>query len=122
MFGRKKKELEHQVLHIDSEIGNVMDMSSFIYDNQDVVFCFTRYKRIFTPYEEDKKFVDESIFEDTIRGYIRSAVDLGYDYLLEVEQVAIEFDGSIHELGIKEYIHLGDCKMSLYVNLEESAE
>lgn len=122
MFGRKKKELEHQVLHIDSEIGNVVDMSSFIYDNQDVVFCFTRYKRIFTPYEEDKKFVDESIFEDTIRGYIRSAVDLGYDYLLEVEQVAIEFDGSIHELGVTEYIHLGDCKMSLYVNLEESVE
>lgn len=108
-----------QTNDIDIDHYNTYDMNSFIYDNQDVVFCFRPIKQEFTPYEVEKAFSDESIYEDTIFGRITGAVDLGYDYLLEVKVVNVDELGCIEESNITEYIHLGQCKMTLYENLED---
>lgn len=115
MSSRKSNDL-------DMEHYNTYDMSSFIYDNQDVIFHFRPYKQVYTPYEVEKAFSDETMFEDTIYGRIIGAVDLGYDYLLEIKVVYVDADGCVEESNKTEYIHLGQCKMTLYENLEEGVE
>ena len=64
------------------------DMETFIHDFSDKLIRFWVYKKVFTPYEVDKKFIDQSDFESSTAtfGYIRVAVNLGGgDYLLGIE-------------------------------------
>ena len=115
MSSRKQNDL-------DVDHHKTYDMSEFIYDNQDVVFCFRPVRKQFTPYEVEKAFSDESIYEDTIHGRILGAVDLGYDYLLEIKVVFVDADGCIEETNITEYLHLSDCRMTMYEYPEEGLE
>lgn len=61
------------------------DMHTFLLDNVGRVYRYWVYRRMFTPYEQQRAFSDESFFEDTTARYgiISEAVDLGGgDYLL----------------------------------------
>lgn len=41
------------------------DLDTWMHDNSDErIFRVWKYKRVFTPYEQDKKFIDESVYED----------------------------------------------------------
>lgn len=43
----------------------VTDLETFIHDiGEDTIFRMYKYRRLFTPYEQDKKFSDESFFEN----------------------------------------------------------
>ena len=65
------------------------DMETFILDNQDKIFRYYKYVRVWTPYELDKKYSDESIFENGGYAefvYIRQAIELpDGDVLLKME-------------------------------------
>lgn len=65
------------------------DMETFIVDNQDKIFRYYKYKRVWTPFELDKKYSDESIFENGEYAefvYIRQAIELpDEDVLLKLE-------------------------------------
>ena len=52
--------------------------ANFMYDNWNTVFRYLIYKRQYTPYEQDKKFTDESIYEDIFykEAYIRHCIYL----------------------------------------------
>lgn len=54
-----------------------MDMETFVLDYKDKVFTVLVYKHMFTPYEMDKKFQDETIYEDSFDAKIEHSVDLG---------------------------------------------
>lgn len=42
------------------------DFETFMHDvGEDRVFRMLEYKKIFTPYEQDKKFIDQSVYTDT---------------------------------------------------------
>jgi hypothetical protein len=60
-------------------------METWLVDNESRIFRFLVYRKIFTPYEQERKYIDESQFEDTYYSYgqIEEAVDLGNgDWLL----------------------------------------
>ena len=65
------------------------DIDTFIQDNAQKIFRYCKYKKVFTPYEQDNKFIDESIFEDggyVNFGYIRQGIELpDGDVLLKIE-------------------------------------
>ena len=54
-------------------------MAEWVADNVGGVFRFLTYRRMFTPYEIEQKFMDESQFEDIHYdfGILQEAVDLG---------------------------------------------
>ena len=57
----------------------ITDMETWLMDNDHRIFRYLVYRRMFTPYEQEKKFVDESEFQDNHYnfGFIEEAIDLG---------------------------------------------
>ena len=65
-------------------------IKEFLHENKDRVYHFWVYKRMFTPYEQDKKFTDESVYEDdhAMLGYIRESILLpDGDLLLGINEI-----------------------------------
>lgn len=90
----------------------MIDLETFILDNKDTIFRISRYKKIFTPHEEEKKYIDESIYEDSYFGKITKAIEVKDDVLLEIELVYEEDDGEIKSLGITYYELLKNIHIS----------
>ena len=65
------------------------DFDTFLLDNQDKIFRYYKYKKVWTQFELDKKYSDESIFENGEYAefvYIRQAIELpDGDVLLKLE-------------------------------------
>ena len=69
---------------------NFDQIKKYFEDNKDKVFRYVIYKRMFTPYEQDKKFSDASIYEDDFFTHckIKNVLPLGEDdFILEAERV-----------------------------------
>ena len=54
------------------------DFTTFMLDNLEVEFRYLVKKHIFTPYEQDKKFRDESIYQGINYNYAYIFNDNGY--------------------------------------------
>jgi len=56
----------------------VTDFETWLHDNSDRIYRYWVYKKMFTPYEQDQKFIDESCFVDNKceYGIIREAIEL----------------------------------------------
>lgn len=67
----------------------VNNFEEFIHLNQNEIFRIAIYKRIFTPYEIENKFVDESIYEEYKCVKIQQLFKLDNDYLLGCQEVDI---------------------------------
>lgn len=88
------------------------DMETWFCDNSDRIYRFVVYKKLFTPYEQDKKFMDESQFEDTHYrfGFIEEAVDLGHgEWLLGFREI---IEGDV--LDRINYFRLSDIQLSFF--------
>lgn len=90
---------------------DITNIGTFIMDNENVIFSISVYKRLFTPYEEDKKFSDESIFQDSFDCKLISAIDTGGDILLKVRRCWEEYDELVFS-NMYEYYSLMDIKLS----------
>ena len=57
----------------------VTDMETFALDNRDTIYRLLVYRRMFTPHEQDMKYIDESYYEDDYFsfGYLEDIIDLG---------------------------------------------
>lgn len=87
------------------------DMETWWLDNKERIYRFVVYKKLFTPYEQEHKFMDESQFEDDhFRfGFIEEAIELGHgEWLLGFREVEDEVSKSIS------YFKLSDIQLSLY--------
>lgn len=67
----------------------VNNFEEFIRLNHNEIFRIAIYKRIFTPYEIENKFVDESIYEEYKCVKIQQLFKLDNDYLLGCQEVDI---------------------------------
>ena len=88
------------------------DMETWFCDNSDRIYRFVVYKKLFTPYEQDKKFMDESQFEDTHYrfGFIEEAVDIGSgEWLLGFREI---IEGDV--LDRINYFKLSDIQLSFF--------
>lgn len=90
------------------------DFTTWMLDNDNRLYRYWVFKRMFTPDEQDGKYVDQSCFEsDTCYlGYIVEAVELpDGDVLLGFEPsdlIGTQFEGAIHYYKLSE-IRLEYC-------------
>ena len=87
------------------------DMETWFSDNSDRIYRFVVYKKLFTPYEQEHKFMDESQFEDThFRfGFIEEAIELGNgEWLLGFREI---IDGDVCDIN---YFKLSDIQLSYF--------
>lgn len=87
------------------------DMETWFSDNSDRIYRFVVYKKLFTPYEQEQKFSDESQFEDTHYrfGFIEEAIELGHgEWLLGLREI---IDGEVYDIN---YFKLSDIQLSYF--------
>ena len=62
-----------------AEVQMVKDMKTWVEENKDTVFRYVVYRRMWTPYEMEHKFSDESEYRDIMYsfGKIVDVIDLG---------------------------------------------
>lgn len=87
------------------------DMETWFSDNSDRIYRFMVYKKLFTPYEQEQKFSDESQFEDTHYrfGFIEEAIELGHgEWLLGLREI---IDGEVYDIN---YFKLSDIQLSYF--------
>lgn len=92
---------------------NVTDLKTWIQDNKDRIFRILHYKKVFTPYEQENAFMDESEYEDNGEYqfcFIREAVSTGgNDWLIGYQPIYLD-DGEVS--GRIEYARLSDIRLS----------
>ena len=88
------------------------DMLTWSSNYNDRIYRFVVYKKLFTPYEQERKFSDESQFEDTHYrfGFIAEVIELGNgEWLLGFREVV--------ECNVCDYISyfkLSDIQLSYF--------
>lgn len=67
----------------------ITDFETWLLDYGDRLYRYLVYKRMFTPYEQQNAFEDESEYEDTHYELcqIAEAIDLGGDWLLGLRTI-----------------------------------
>lgn len=93
-------------------------LPDFLKVNENVVFRFWVYRRVYTPYEEKNAFSDESIFESSHAnfGVIRECISIGGgDFLLGIQLVYDEdFDVDNPEYDQLEYYKLSEIRLGYH--------
>ncbi|MBO5037733.1 MAG: hypothetical protein J6D42_11725 [Clostridia bacterium] len=91
----------------------ITDMETWVHDNEDRIYRYLIYKKVFTPYEQQSAFIDESIYENSghyTLGKLTEAIDLGNDWLLGFR--TISDDGRIS--GILEFVKLSEIRLEVF--------
>ena len=48
-----------------------LDIQTYVRNNQDTIYRLWKYKKIFTPYEINGRFKDESIYEEDVCTFVK---------------------------------------------------
>lgn len=89
----------------------VTDMLTWLLDNSERIFRYQVYRRLFTPFEQQQAYMDETQFESTHYsfGIIEEAIDLGNgEWLIGIREI-VE-DEVTDTVG---FHRLSDIKLSL---------
>ncbi len=92
----------------------VFDFSDWLINKRDRVFAYQVYRRMFTPYEQEEKFEDESEFTDIHfqPARIVEAVELGNgDWLIGFHNL---YDDGDNDPGDVYYYRLSDINLFTY--------
>lgn len=95
----------------------IKPVADFFNGNKDTIFRMQVYKRLYTPYEIEKKFMDETQFEDEwMQVCICSVYELpDKDILLGVRRIYEEDDWYLQENEwIIDYYKLSEIRLSYY--------
>lgn len=95
----------------------ITDMETWLLGYGDRVYRYLVYRKVYTPYEEQQAFSDESQYEDshytTCR--IEEAIDLGSgEWLLGL----MELDEDLEDTGVVTYLKLSEIRL---VRFEEDS-
>lgn len=87
---------------------------TWLIDFGDRVYRYWVYRRGFTPYEQEEKFEDESMFEDPqcSFGFIREAINLGNDWLLGIQEVYPDIPASYKAHQHFQYYKLSEIRLA----------
>ncbi len=92
----------------------ITDLETWLLDEGDKLYRFLVYKRLFTPYEQEHAFMDESIYEDHHYSLCRieQAIDLGSgEWLLGLRKID-ELTGE--DADIIEYYRLSEIRLARF--------
>lgn len=98
------------------------DFNAFIKAHEGEVFRYWIYRRVFTPYEQNQCFMDESVFEDSHAnvGVIKECVPLGNgDFLLGFQPVDDCDPYNITTLDFIEYCKLSEIRLNRLIENNE---
>lgn len=98
------------------------DFDTFIHDiGEDRIFQMLVFKKIFTPYEQDRKFINESKYtSDSYRDIkIREIIMLPNDILLGIQELYDDYEELEEENYTIEYYKLSDIELSYNKNREK---
>lgn len=90
----------------------ITDMETWRTDESETIYRILVYRRMFTPYEQQCAFSDESHYEDSYYqfGMIRDAIDLGAgNWMIGFEEI-IEGEFS----GVITYYNLSEIRLSKF--------
>ncbi len=88
----------------------ITDVETWLLDESERVYRFLVYRRLFTPYEQQQAFCDESQFESDYYsfGIIEEAMDLSIgDWLLGIREI---IDGELSDELV--YYRLSEIRLS----------
>lgn len=91
----------------------ITDMETWLLDEGDRLYRYLVYKKLFTPYEQQHAFEDESVYENYHYGLcqITEAIDLGNgDWLLGLR--TIDDDGKVY--GMIHYYKLSEIRLAFF--------
>lgn len=95
----------------------IISFADFLAEHREDIFAFWVYRRIYTPYEQQQAFTDESLFEDNGAVYakITECASIGdHDFLLGM-QIVIDPDCDEIQLCDKtEYYRLSEIRLKLH--------
>ena len=92
-------------------------MTDFLEKNGNRVIRFWVYKRLFTPLEQDKKYIDQGCFEDNESrvGVIREVITLpDNDLLLGIAELCEDINDLLSDLRCLEYFRLSELRISFF--------
>lgn len=92
------------------------DMLAFVKAHENDLFMCWVYRKLFTPYEQQQAFMDESVFEDSHATlcYIRECVQLeNGDFLIGLQSTDDPRDFPNPKLYNVEYYKLSEVRLSL---------
>lgn len=96
------------------------DIWKFFQATEERIFRFWVYRRLFTPLEQEKKYMDQSQYEETHAhfGIVREVIPLpDGDVLLGFAQLYDDFaDLSNEESQSLEYYRLSEIRLAYYLN------
>ena len=93
----------------------ITDFETWLLDYGDRLYRYLVYKKMFTPYEQQQAFEDESVYEDYHYELcqIAEAIDLGNgDWMLGLRTV--DDDGKVY--GMIRYYKLSEIRLALFEN------
>ena len=92
------------------------NIGTWVRDNEDVIYRFLVYKRMFTPKEMKECYSDESVYEDDYYKCckITDVIEVPNDVLLELLIMSNDGIDDIHSLNTYEYHKLSDIKLSRF--------
>lgn len=97
---------------------DITNIGTWFHGKEGSIFRFLIYKKMYTPYEKDKKFIDESEYENG--GYYRfgiitNVIEIPSDILLEIEEMTESDDDETFEsLDKKVYFKLSDIRLEYW--------
>lgn len=107
----------------------MIDLETWISDNSDKFYSVKKYMKVYTPYEYDKKYSDETRYEWEKTCKIKEAIEIPNDVLLGLQEYFDEYvtlsDNTI-DYGIKEafggllYVRLSDVVIEEIIDEENN--
>lgn len=74
----------------------ITDIGTFLLDNSDYIYRMWVYKKVWTPYEMEKKYMDESVYEESQATMVKitNAFEVPGDVMLELQDMDFLEDGT----------------------------
>ena len=98
-----------------------LDIQTYVRNNQDTIYRLWKYKKVFTPYEIDSRFEDESIFEEDTCEFVKieEVICLPNDVLIKFRVMLENFvcddeEKNFMDGGFYIFERLSDIKLSEY--------
>lgn len=94
---------------------SISDIGTWINDNRDKVYRISEYKKMFTPYEVENKFMDEDVYENTYEDVsIVDAYEIPNDVLLKLLIIKDNDDEDDDFGNVYLYKRLSDVRIMEY--------
>ena len=86
-------------------------VNDWVNENADKVFRYNIYRKVYTPYEQEKKYIDESMYENDSYEYafIEDIIELKDDFLIGFRSTLPDFQWKKYD---KIYCRLSEVRIS----------